>query len=201
MPALQIGSRPAPGRRQRTPRGPQRGVTLIEVLVSLVVFAFGMLALGKLQVRSALAEAEAMQRAQAMALVHDLVDRINLMRVNAAAYVSADEISGSGQWEDCAAQAAGAPRDLCEWTNLLRGVAVTDNGASVGSVIGARACVRQLTDAGGVPVDRSYVITVAWQGLVPTSAPINTCGQNAFDDEAKRRVYSFTLQIANLAPL
>ncbi|HEU0201402.1 MAG TPA: type IV pilus modification protein PilV [Burkholderiaceae bacterium] len=181
----------------------QHGVTLIEVLVSLIVFAFGMLALGKLQVRTALAEAEAMQRAQAMALVHDLVDRMNLYRANAADYVQADEIDGSGEAEDCSTKAAGAPRDVCEWTNLLRGITVKEGegGPSVGSVIGGRACIRQLVDGTGTAVDRSYVITVAWQGLVPTAAPDNTCGKDQFDVEARRRTYSFTLQIGNLSPL
>jgi type IV pilus assembly protein PilV len=177
------------------------GLALIEVLVSIVVFAFGILALGKLQVRATLAEAEAMQRAQAMALVHDLADRINLNRANAAAYVAAGEIVGNGAVADCTLQAAGAPRDVCEWTNLLRGAAMAEGSAKMGSVIGARACIRQLTDAAGNPVDRSFVVTVAWQGLVPTAAPANTCGQGAFDDEAKRRVYSFTVHIANLGPL
>jgi type IV pilus assembly protein PilV len=189
--------------RCRSTAARQRGVTLIEVLVSLIVFAFGMLALGKLQVRTALAEAEAMQRAQAMALVHDLVDRMNLYRAHAADYVQADEIDTTGEPEDCSTKAAGAPKDVCEWTNLLRGITVTEEeeGPRVGSVIGARACIRQLVDGSGTPVDRSYVITVAWQGLVPTAAPDNTCGKDQFDAEAKRRTYSFTLQIGNLSPL
>jgi hypothetical protein len=36
---------------------------------------------------------------------------------------------------------------------------------------------------------------------VPTAAPENACGQGQFDEEAKRRVYSFTLRIANLGPV
>src|SRR5262249_32626415 len=157
-------------------------------------FAFGMLALGKLQMRSALSEGEAMQRAQAMALVHDLADRINLNRADAASYVAGAELVGSGAPQSCAGL-VGSAYDLCDWNNLLRGVMVSDSGASIGSVVGARGCVRQLTDAGGAPVDRSYVVTVAWQGLIPTAAPDNTCGKDQFDDEKKRRVYSFTLQI------
>lgn len=174
---------------------------MIEVLIAVTVFAFGILGLTKLQLNAALAEAEAMQRVQAVALVQDLVDRINLNRGNAEAYVSPNEIVGSGSVVDCSGQPVGAVRDLCEWTNLVRGSAMKDGAKNVGAMIGTRACVRQLTDAAGVPVPRSYTVTVAWQGLVATSAPDNTCGQNQFDAEAKRRVYSFTLQIANLAAI
>jgi len=45
------------------------------------------------------------------------------------------------------------------------------------------------------------VVAIAWQGLVPTAAPENSCGQGQFDEENKRRVHSVTVRIANLAPV
>lgn len=178
-----------------------RGFTILEVLIAIVVFAFGILGLARMQMKTSLASTEAMQRTQVIQLVQDMVDRINNNRRGADAYVQADEIEATGPAEDCTLLAAGAARDICQWTNLLRGVAAADGGTQLGSVIGARGCIRRLTNGAGTTIDRSYVVSVAWQGLVPTAAPENACGQGQFDEETKRRVYSFTLRIANLGPV
>jgi type IV pilus assembly protein PilV len=198
-----------------------RGFTLLEVLIAIVVFAFGILGLARMQMRTSLASTEAMQRTQVIQLVQDMVDRINSNRRNADAYVRTGEIEATGSAEDCTAAAvaarntcvaaerspedcaaaAGATRDICEWTNLLRGAAAADAGTQLGSALGARGCIRRLTNGAGTAIDRSYVVSVAWQGLVPTAAPENTCGEGQFDEESKRRVYSFTLRIANLGPV
>ena len=182
-------------------RQPARGFTLLEVLVAVVVFAFGILGLARMQMKTSLASTEAMQRNQVIQLVQDMVDRINSNRRHADSYVQANELVASGAAQNCAAVPAGAARDVCDWTNLLRGIAAADAGGQLGSVLGARGCIRQLADAAGAAVERSYVVAVAWQGLVPTAAPENTCGQGQFDEEAKRRVYAFTLRIANLGPV
>jgi type IV pilus assembly protein PilV len=178
-----------------------RGFTLLEALIAVVVFAFGILGLARMQMKTSLASTEAMQRTQVIQLVQDMVDRINSNRRNADAYVRTGEIEAIGTAQDCTLAAAGAARDMCEWTNLLRGVAAADAGTRLGSALGARGCIRRLTNGAGTTIDRSYVVSVAWQGLVPTAPPENTCGQGQFDDEAKRRVYSFTLRIANLGPV
>lgn len=179
----------------------QLGFSLLEVLIAVIVFAFGILGLARLQMKTSLASTEAVQRAQVIQLVQDMVDRINSNRNNADDYVQTSEVAATGPIADCTLQPAGAARDLCGWINLLRGVAAADGGAQLGSVLGARGCIRRLTDGGGTVIDRSYVVAVAWQGLVPTAAPDNTCGQGQFDDESKRRVYAFTFRIANLAPV
>ena len=179
----------------------QRGFSLLEVLIAVVVFAFGILGLARLQMKTSLASTEALQRSQVIQLVQDMVDRINSNRRNADHYVQVSELVASGALQNCSAQPAGAARDLCEWTNLLRGAAAADGSTQLGSVLGARGCIRRLPDAGGTVIDRSYVVAIAWQGLVPTAPPQNTCGQGQFDEESKRRVYSFTVRIANLAPV
>jgi prepilin-type N-terminal cleavage/methylation domain-containing protein len=45
-----------------------RGFTLIEVLIALVILAFGLLSLARAQARASLTEIEARQRTQALAL-------------------------------------------------------------------------------------------------------------------------------------
>ena len=77
-------------------------------------------------------------------------------------------------------------------------------------MIGARGCViydaaTELTDSAGavLPGTGRYTISVAWQGLTPTVAPAATltCGSNAYGDEARRRVVTSTLRIADLAAI
>jgi type IV pilus assembly protein PilV len=67
--------------------GTQRGALLIEVLVSIVVCAFGLLGFVAVQARAVASEFEAHQRSQALTLVDDMVSRINANRFAAGTYV------------------------------------------------------------------------------------------------------------------
>ena len=98
----------------------QRGATLLEVLVAIVIIVFGLFGVAGLQSRVGLAEAEAFQRAQAVTLLQDMVSRMQANRRNAMSYVTPTPL-GTGQvTADCTAL-SGAARDLCEWNNSLLG--------------------------------------------------------------------------------
>src|SRR5512134_2642451 len=57
-----------------------RGFSMIEVLMALLIIVLGLLGLAGLQVRIQQAEFESYQRAQALVLLQDMVDRIHLKR-------------------------------------------------------------------------------------------------------------------------
>jgi type IV pilus assembly protein PilV len=171
----------------------ESGFTLIDVLISLFILAFGMLALARVMAQSSLSEVEASQRSQAMTLVQDLSERINLNRKNAAAYVGDYSATwGPGGGADCTGL-TGVNEDVCEWQNLLAGSTTLDGTSAIGAPIAARGCVIS-------PATNIYVIAVAWQGLVPTTGSDSACGANAFDREENRRVFSTVVQIATLGP-
>src|SRR4030081_290025 len=159
----------------------QRGTTLLEVLVTMLVLAFGMLGLAGLQAKMHLAEMESYQRAQAIVLLSDMVERINANRANAAAYVTGTATplgTGDTQAASCTGTAIGVARDRCEWNNALKGAAETTGGASIGAMIGARGCVEQLQApnlAPGVCTPGRYRVTVVWQGLNATATPSLAC--------------------------
>ena len=173
----------------------QQGVLLIEVLVAILICAFGLLGFAGMQARSTSAEFESYQRSQALVLIEDMVSRINANRANAGAYVSAN-LLGAGSVASCASL-SGAALDLCEWGNLIRGSAETRSGTlNVGAMISARACIKRVTNT-----TDGYLISIAWQGIIATGAPADTCGQGdaAFPTEALRRAVSSTLCVGLLS--
>ena len=171
----------------------QQGALLIEVLVSIVVCAFGLLGFVAVQARAVASEFESHQRIQALTLVDDMVRRINANRSAAGAYVVGGLI-GEGPIEDCAAL-AGVPLDLCEWGNLLRGAREERAGSKIGAMLGARGCITRPATS----TDR-YVVSIAWHGIVATGSPPSPCGQGdpTFAAEPLRRTVSYTLCIGLL---
>ncbi len=184
----------------------QAGTTLVEVLVSLVVLLIGLLGLAGLQVQAQQSEMESYQREQALILLQDMVGRINANRKVAACYaVTTDTTSGTPYLgtdstigtPTCtvgtAEQNALAVKDITDWNDLLLGSAEVAAGNKVGAMIGARGCIDY--DA----TTNLYRVTVAWQGLGKTFAPVGAnCGQGLYGDETLRRTVSLTVRIANL---
>lgn len=66
----------------------QVGVSLIEVLVTLVILAVGLLGVMALQARLQQSEMETYQRSQALLLLDDLAARMTANRTAAASYVT-----------------------------------------------------------------------------------------------------------------
>lgn len=177
----------------------QHGNTMLEVLITILILAFGLLGLAGLQAKIQSAELESFQRAQAMVLLNDMVNRINTNRANAANYVSANTMgTGDAQPASCSALAVGVSRDQCEWSNALKGAAETSAGSKIGAMIGARGCAQlvQAEDATAtVCTPGIYLVTVAWQGVNMTSIPGVSCGRNAYGDDRYRRAISARVSI------
>ncbi len=180
-----LARRPPQHRRAR-----QRGAALLEVLISMVVSVIGLLGLIGLQARSYQAESEAYQRAHALVLLDDLSSRLKSNYANAGAYVVDD--LGEGSLLDCSTAASPAARDLCEVGNTLRGAAEMAGGSATGAMTRARACITN-------PVPGTYRIAIVWMGVVPTGAPVTTCGQGDYGDEGLRRAVSTVIVVPDLA--
>lgn len=175
------------------PPASQTGFSLIEVLVTIIILTVGLLGLAGLQARIHIAEMESYQRAQALVLLNDMLERINANRANAASYITAGPLgTGDAQPASCTGVAAGPARDLCEWSNDLKGAA-EKSGANVGAMIDGRGCVIQVqapNATAGVCLPGIYKISVAWQGMAATSVSADTCAQGLYGNDALRRVVS-----------
>ncbi len=171
---------------------------MIEVLVTIVIVAFGLLGMAGLQSRMQVSEMEAYQRAQALLLLNDMASRIATNRSAASTYVT----TALGVGMTCPTAAATLQEaDAREWCNALQGAAEVAGGNRLGVMIGGRGCVDPLGNG-------EYLVTIAWQGLIPLSAPPAsvTCGKDLYNAAAGsvcvndlcRRVVTTVVRIARL---
>lgn len=185
--------------RPASARARQRGLTMIENLVALVVTMFGLFAMLGFNLRAFVAESESYQRSQALVLVEDMAQRIKANRSAISSYaLDAANAAGGGATEQCAGSRAAI--DLCEWGNLLRGAAETVGGSNVGAMTDARGCITVAAPAAGASGPSSANVVVVWRGanasLTSSTAPCVPEGFNV-DDGFMR----FTSTIVRLGDL
>lgn len=169
------------------------GYTLIEILVTLIILTFGLLGAAGLQTRMLAEDDESLQRAQAVLLLEDMLNRISANRIAASDYVLASP-AGTGETSSCAATGTLAQRDLCEWAEMLRGRGEISGGNRVGGMLAARGCIEEV--AGTSPT--TLRVSIAWQGMTRTAAPALDCGQDAYGDDRYRRLVSSRITIGVL---
>ena len=168
----------------------QRGLSLLEALLAIVILAFGILGLAGLQAKMQSAEVESYARSQALILLDDMAARLNANRANGAAYANAAQPIGTKDGQaanaDCSGTKTLVDRDICEWSNALKGSTeiAGGGGGAVGTMIGGRGCIEQI--AGANPP--AYRISVAWQGLSPTVAPSIGCGAGNYGTDPQTNV-------------
>lgn len=189
-------------------KGGQKGVLLIEVLITMIIVVLGLLGLAGLQVQLQKNEMESYQRSQALLLLNDMSNRIAINRSAAFAdsYVTG-AANALGVGMTCpTAEATTTQLDLRQWCQALQGAAETmgagADAVNVGALVGGRGCVEK--------VDEGYLVTVAWQGMTPLSAPpaFVACGADEYNGPAGsscsndrcRRVVTTIVQIATLIP-
>ena len=176
-------------------RRAQSGATMIEILVTLVIIAFGLLGMAGLQMRMQVSEIEAYQRSQALLLLEDMASRMATNRNNISQYLATTTYGGTSTCP--ASTSTTAMRDLKEWCEALQGASVTQDGNKAGGLIGGRGCIKKH--------DSDYMVTVVWQGMTPISAPPDSvpCGAGEYNsancgNDLCRRYVTTIIRIATL---
>jgi len=157
----------------RNPRN-QRGFSLIEALITLFVFAIGILTVAGLQLISKKANYDAAQRTTASMLANDIAERMRANLGNNGAALAdyvVEDLGGATlglPGGNCIAAECDryeiAAWDLYEWEQALDGA--SEDGA--GGLVEPNACIR--TDAvSGAGV---YHVIISWRGVTPLSNPI-----------------------------
>lgn len=169
----------------------QRGVTMLEVLVALLILTIGLLGVAGLQARMQTAQIEAFQRAQAIVLMQDMVDRINANRRNATSYATGSVVLGTASTLNCSSPGTNVVlKDKCEWSGALTGAAETKTTGGVTNKLGAMNEARGCIEVPVATMPREVVVSVVWAGIVPTVVPgATTCGQGdpAYGSDGKLR--------------
>ena len=188
----------------------QSGFSMLEVLTALAITAFGLLGLMGIQAVSHQAEMESYQRTQALILLNDMVERINVNRGSAACYAITSATTGTPYLgattggnhygtPDCSSgytntqTKALADSGMAEWDLALQGSSEKSGSTTIGAMIDARGCVSYDSTTS------TYTIAVAWQGMTDTFTPVVNCGNNLYGAETKRRVVWTTVKIATLS--
>lgn len=201
-------------------RTKQSGVALVEVLFTLFILLIGLLGLAALQLQVANANVESYQRAQAIILLNDMVERFNSTRALQVCYNFSSATTGKPYLGQAASDsnlfdptslnctATGTTADvkaaieLASWGKSLKGSSETTGANSslreVGALDGARGCIYSATDAASNML--VYTFAVAWQGTNNTVAPSPNapCAKNLYGPETMRRVVWTTTRVAAL---
>lgn len=162
----------------------QKGVTLIEVLITMVIMAFGLLAVVLMQTISLKSNHESSQRTSANYLAEDIISRIRSAPLaNIGIYddggtpVSNPAACTQGNSCDVANKIS---RDLLEWRALLSGTA---------GLVNASGCIRI--------TNNQIRIIISWDGIGKSKASSNSTGADSCgtgDSAFKRRSLTiFTL--------
>ena len=175
-----------------------KGFTLIEVLITLIVFAVGILSVAGLQIISKKSNYDAVQRTTASMLAQDILQR---MRANSesswASYVTEDLGGGTlAAPTDCSASSAScnptqmAAYDLYSWEQAIDGA----SDGNAGGLVDPSACIRGPAGGG----EGTYFVILAWRGVQEISNPTldqgtagiaTGCGAGSYGtNDAYRRV-------------
>lgn len=163
----------------------QRGFTLIEVLVSLLVISVGLLAIASLQLLSKRSNYDAAQRTTAAHLAEDLLARMRSNPVALITYMPGALLGGStlaapattciGAGANCSAEEL-ADFDLWQWEQELDGALETQAGIASGGIVSPQACIT----GPGFGGNGTYTVAIAWRGLTESTNPVtDSCGEGS----------------------
>lgn len=161
----------------------QRGFSLIEVLVALVILVIGLIGIFNLHIVAKRGSFESFQQTQASYYANDMINRIKLNRTQMSLYADTYSSVTSSPSPNCQGANLCTPSQLVladkyEWEQAIFGESEKIEDKAVGGLDTPTGCV---VVAGNV-----VTVTLAWKGISSTSDAGGDCGTAS----TRRRVYS-----------
>lgn len=160
----------------------QFGFSLLELLIALIVFSVGLLAIAGLQTVSKQANFESIQRTTASQVAYALLED---MRTNGGAidiYTAAGEMGNGSRGNEPAPNcrdgngcnpAQKAAHDLWFWEQAIDGTLETNGGVAAGGLVLPTICITGPLDGGA----GMYEVVVVWRGGAELTSTANVaCG-------------------------
>lgn len=189
---------------------------MLEILISIVIIATGLLGLAGLQMHAQRGEFESYQRAQAIILLNDMVEKIAVVNRTASCFAQSGATTGTPYFgtdanaslSTCNAgtsiENTMANSIMATWSSALAGSGAQKAGTDVGAMIGARGCVSydatsELTDpttGAALTGTGEFRVSVSWQGSFDSVTPAASCGNGLYGTEGRRRTISTTFRVA-----
>ncbi|GMU42671.1 MAG: type IV pilus modification protein PilV [Xanthomonadales bacterium] len=170
----------------------QRGFTLIEVMVALLIFSVGLMGMAGLMVLSVKTNQSAYLRTQASFLAQSMADRIMVNRALVTSYVGTYNASTAAASDPCTSGATCSPaqmvlRDQALWSQQM--VAFLPNPtarvACNGAVLGNAA------QAGASPFNGLCTLTIEWDESTLTRGTLSATPAAA---TANRQMFAWVFQ-------
>lgn len=139
----------------------ERGMTLIEVMVALLVLGIGVMGYAALQLRSVKLAEDTYSRSQAMAIAQDAIERIRANVDALPAYLATD-------WT----ASLNTPSQRCVFTGAVPAAGCSSAEMVVNDVYEVRSAAATMLASGNVSVAACSpltCVTVAWADTVPAS--------------------------------
>jgi type IV pilus assembly protein PilV len=154
-----------------------KGFTLIEVLIAVLVLGIGALGLAAMQAASMRNNHQAYLRSQATLLAHEIIDRMRANMVGISAYDNntAEQIDSCASKEGCTPEQM-AKNDVWEWQQAVSAI-FPGCGSQVCSIV----CIDRTSDDGSpdapqcqndfaVSEDDIYAVKIWWNDVVEENA-------------------------------
>lgn len=146
-----------------------RGFSLLEMLVALLVFSIGLLAIAGLQTVSKQANFEALQRTTASQIAYGLLEDMRINGEAMAIYLAAGELGSNSRGAEPAPNCKGAAtcnaaqkaaHDLWFWEQVLDGNLEMNGNEGAGGLVMPTMCI----DGPGGGIAGVYRVTIVWRG-------------------------------------
>lgn len=151
----------------------EAGVGLVEILVTVLILAIGLLGIAGVQFMSKRANFEAVQRTTAAHLANDILERMRSNPVTLYDYSVNAALLGNGSIATDLATTDVVMHDLWEWERAIDGAAETTGANNTGGLVSPSACIYTTVPVAAVNKSGQYMVTIVWRGTAKLSDPVN----------------------------